>query len=56
MARARGNEHKPEHRRFPGNARNHICAVRMKENWQRLPRGCGVPLEIFRSLMDEGSV
>lgn len=31
MARARGNEHKLEHRRFPVNVRNHICAVMKDE-------------------------
>lgn len=38
VARARGNAHKLEHRRFPLNTRQHFCAVQLKEHWSSLPR------------------
>ena len=36
-ARTRGQGHKPEHRRFCLNTRQHLCAVRVMESWHRLP-------------------
>ena len=51
--RTRGNGHKLEHRKFCLKARKYSIAVKLKEHWHRLLRGCGIScLEIFKSSLD----